>query len=211
MTKRGLFITLEGTDGVGKTTHAMRLKTWLKKHHRKVTLTREPGGGNLSEKVREILLNPKTKIADMTELFLYETARCEHVRKTILPALKTGHVVICDRYTDATIAYQGYARKLPLKIIEQLNHIATGGLKPHLTILLELPPAVGLKKARGLKPVKKGGDRLENEGLPFQIKVRKGYLALAKKDPRRIKRVAVQNSIEATQALIRTVIKKHLK
>lgn len=211
MKKTGRFITLEGTDGVGKTTQARLLKNWLKKRKKSVILTREPGGGPIAEKIRAMLLHPKTKIEDLTELFLYQAARIEHVQKIIQPALRAGKVVICDRFTDATIAYQGYARKLPLSIIDRLNTIATGGLKPHLTLLLELPPEQGLRKARRKKPLKKGGDRLENEGVSFQRKVNRGYQALAKRDSKRIKRVSVEDTISSTQEKIRDLVGKLIR
>ena len=142
---------------------------------------------------------------NLTELFLYQAARIEHVRKVVIPALQAGFWVICDRFTDATIAYQGYARKIPMRTIYQLNHIATGGLRPQLTILLDLPVQMGLHKAK-IRSKKGRGDRLENEGLLFQNKVRKGYLALAKKEPRRIKLVRVQPSKKATQEKIQKLV-----
>src|SRR5690349_9355692 len=115
---RGVFITFEGTDGTGKSTHARRLLDWLKKKGVSAVLTREPGGGRLAERIRAILLDPKLKMGGLTELFLYEAARCDHVLNVVLPALKKGKWVICDRFTDATYAYQGTARGLNLKHIE---------------------------------------------------------------------------------------------
>ena len=211
MAKKGLFITLEGTDGVGKTTHALLLSNWLESLGRKVTLTREPGGGPVAEKIRRILLDPGLHMEDSSELFLYLAARIDHVRHVIMPALKSNHIVICDRFADATMAYQGYARKLPLDLIQRLNHIATNGLKPALTLLLDLPPKIGLKKAWKAKPHQKRGDRLEKEGLAFQQRVRQGYLALAKKEPHRVKRVKVEGSIPATQNNIRQIVLKWIK
>jgi dTMP kinase len=205
MAKKGIFITLEGTDGVGKTSHCLLLKIWLKKRRIKVLLTREPGGGSVSEKIRKILLDPKTKIEDLTELFLYQAARVEHVEKIIQPALKKGTVVICDRFTDATVAYQGFARGIPLSTIQILNQIATGGLVPDLTLWLDHPPKQALKKARARN---KKRDRLENQGFHFQQKVRKGYLAQFRKNPRRVVRVPVQESIQKTQAMIQQIIFK---
>ncbi|MBV9080451.1 MAG: dTMP kinase, partial [Elusimicrobia bacterium] len=150
MRKRGVFITLEGTDGVGKTTQTHLLCRWLKDRGHDVVQTREPGGGaaaHVAERIREILLDPVARMAGMTELFLYEAARAEHVEKVIRPALEAGKTVVCDRYIDSTTAYQGQARSLPMKAINTLNAIATQGIKPDLTILLNLPARVGLQKA----------------------------------------------------------------
>jgi len=207
--KKGFFITFEGTDGVGKTTHVRRLESWLRKKKRKVLVTREPGGDRVAEKIRKILLNPNNKIQDLTELFLYQAARVEHVQTKIRPHLKKGFVVLCDRFTDATVAYQGYGRGLPVNMIRQLNKVAGGGLVPDLTILLDLSPTIGLKKARNRKKEHKG-DRLEKEGFRFQNRVRKGYLALAQKHPSRIKVIFVKESIHDTQHAIRTLLGKVL-
>jgi dTMP kinase len=142
----------------------------------------------------------------LTELFLYEAARSEHAQHVIWPALHRGNWVICDRFTDATLAYQGAARGLSTDSIRYLNKVASGGLVPDLTIWLDFPPAEGLKKARARKYGR--GDRLENEGVKFQKKVRGGYAAIARREPRRFRRVVVQDSIDATQELIRTLIEK---
>jgi dTMP kinase len=210
MQKKGLFITLEGTDGVGKTTQSHLLADWLKNQGYGVVETREPGGGaaaRIGEQIRSLLLDPLSQMAPMTELLLYEAARAEHVEKVIRPALADGKVVICDRYTDSTLAYQGEARGLSHKAIDQLNRIATGGLAPDLTVLLDLPADEGLSKAlkRG-----GGGDRLENEGAEFQRRVRAGFLAVARRQKRRMKIVRVQPTIEKTRTLIQKVVKPFL-
>ena len=210
MTKKSFLITLEGTDGVGKTTQARLLKEWLERQGYDVLLTREPGGGTVAEKIRKILLDPNVHLENLTELFLYEAARVEHLNKIVRPALKKGMVVLCDRFTDATIAYQGHARGL-MKDVLLLNVIATKGLKPHLTLLLNLPPAQGMKKALERSQKKGKGDRVENEGLSFQRKVQKGYLNLQKKEPGRIKLIPVQKTIEATQELIQDAVQLKLK
>lgn len=205
---KGTFITFEGTDGVGKSTHIQLLGNWFKEKGFSVLVTREPGGGIVSEKIRSILLDRTLKISDTTELLLYNAARAELLEKIIHPALKKGWIVLCDRYTDATMAYQGYARGLNKTGIEMLTAIATDNLKPHLTLWLDLPPAEGLQKAI----VQKGGqaDRLESEGIKFLNKVRRGYSAISKKEPRRFIRIPVQQTIEATQNLIRLVVTKKL-
>jgi len=210
VTKKSFLITLEGTDGVGKTTQARLLKEWLERQGYDVLLTREPGGGTVAEKIRKILLDPNVHLENLTELFLYEAARVEHLNKIVRPALKKGMVVLCDRFTDATIAYQGHARGL-MKDVLLLNVIATKGLKPHLTLLLNLPPAQGMKKALERSQKKGKGDRVENEGLSFQRKVQKGYLNLQKKEPGRIKLIPVQKTIEATQELIQDAVQLKLK
>lgn len=209
MRKKGFFITLEGTDGVGKSTQAKLLASWLVKKGKKVTLTREPGGGRVAEKIRNVLLDPRLKVEKLTELFLYEAARVDHLHKVIRPALTEGKVVICDRFTDATVAYQGFARGLMKESI-LLNKIATEGITPDLTLLLNLPPNIGIRKA--LARGKKGrGDRMENEGLGFQRKVQKGYLSLQHRYPHRIKLIAVRETIEETQTLIRRTVGKKIK
>lgn len=208
MKKGSFFITFEGTDGVGKTTQIQLAASWLTSQGYKVITTREPGGGKLAEKIRRILLDPALQMEPLTELFLYEAARIEHVKKIILPALKKGLVVLCDRFTDATLAYQGQARGLMSQAL-QLNAIAAGGLKPNLTLLLNLPPKQGLLRARA-RDLQKKGDRLENEGLSFQKKVQKGYLLLAKREPKRIKIISVQNDVDQTQLLIRAALYRSL-
>jgi dTMP kinase len=210
MKKGGIFITLEGTDGVGKTTQGHLLADWLRKDGRDVVETREPGGGaaaRVGEQIRAILLDPLGQMAPLTELMLYEAARAEHVEKVIRPALAAGKVVICDRYTDSTLAYQGAARGLPHTIINQLNRIATGGLRPALTLLLDLAPKHALKKAVARTGA---GDRMENEGEEFQRRVRAGFLAAAKREPRRVKVIKVKPTIEATRAEIQKAVAKAL-
>lgn len=208
MSKQGLFITFEGTDGVGKSTQLQLTRAWLQKLGFDVLLTREPGGGPVAEKIRSILLDPKHEIENLTELFLYQAARIEHVEKIVKPALKKGKLVLCDRFTDSTLAYQGAGRRL-MKPALLLNKISTGGLKPNLTILLTLSPKIGLKKALR-RDSSCGGDRLENEGLAFQKIVHQAFLGIARHEPSRVKMVPVQKEIEATQKIIQTFIKRKI-
>ncbi|MCG3205479.1 MAG: Thymidylate kinase [Elusimicrobia bacterium] len=208
MKNRGLFLTFEGTDGVGKSTQIKLLASWLKQKGHSVVLTREPGGGPLAEKIRELLLNPRLSIEPLTELFLYEAARVEHVKKVIQPALKKGKVVLCDRFTDATLAYQGHARGLMIHAL-RLNEIAAGNVAPNLTFLLDLAPHKGLHRAKARNKNNRG-DRLENEGLAFQKKVRQGYRLLAKQHPGRIKIIPVQASLHQTQEIIRAILARSL-
>jgi dTMP kinase len=202
---RSLFITFEGTDGVGKSTQIKLLRAWLLKKGFGVTLTREPGGSPLAEKIRHLILNPKNHIEPLTELFLYEAARIEHIKKVILPALLKGKIVLCDRFADATLAYQGHARGLKKNVLI-LNALATQGLKPNLTILLDLSPKKGHQNALKRTGKKGSGDRIENEGLKFQYKVRSGYLKLQKEEPNRVKLIQVQNDVRDTQNLIRKMV-----
>jgi dTMP kinase len=188
--KQGLFITFEGVEGSGKTTQIKLLAAWLKEKGRRAVLTREPGGTPLADRIRSLLLNGKTKkIGPSMELFLYEVARRDHVSTVIRPALKKGMIVLCDRFTDATLAYQGYGRGLPLKVVEIMNRLATGGIRPDLTFLLDLPVEAGLKRAKGrIKKLKKGTpleNRFEEEKKEFHKRVREGYLTLARKEKRR--------------------------
>jgi dTMP kinase len=207
--KKNLFITFEGGEGSGKTTHSLLLKKYLEEKGYEVLLTREPGGPIFSEAVRDILLNPNLNIIPLSELFLFEAARAQHVEKIVFPALKSGKVVICDRFIDATVAYQGYGRKLDLQLIDRLNSIASFGLTPILTICLDISTAEGL-----LNKVKKlnkriygeSGDRIERESLQFHERIREGYLNQAKKYSQRIKIVKTQETVEKTEALIREII-----
>ncbi len=185
-----LFITFEGVEGSGKTTQIQRLKKYLTQKGIPCKVTREPGGCPIGEKVRKILLNPDHReMVPLSELLLYEAARAQHVKEVIEPFLKKGGVVLCDRFSDATIAYQGYGRKIDLRWIERLNHFSSRGIKPDVTFLLDCPSDVGLKRAlkrnRTLKQEKE--ERFEKEKIQFHQRVRKGYLALAKKEPRRVK------------------------
>ena len=196
---RGVFITFEGTEGAGKSTLIRQLTRDLKKITRSKTLiTREPGGPKVAEKIREILL--KEHMDPWTEIFLYEAARAEHLAQKISPALKKGIIVLCDRYADSTLAYQGHARGLPWKTVHTLNHIATQGLKPHLTVFLDIPPAQGLKRATEK-------NRFERAGAKFQSKVRQGFLRAAKEDPNRWLILKVRGKTpERLSAEIQTVL-----
>ncbi|MCX5782537.1 MAG: dTMP kinase, partial [Elusimicrobia bacterium] len=179
--KKGIFITFEGIDGCGKSTQSKLIYDYLKKNGHKVVYTREPGGTKFAEYIRNILLNPKNQISPLAELFLYESGRAEHVKRTILPAIKSKSIIICDRFFDATIAYQGYGRGLDIKMIEKLNYFASQGIIPDLTILLDISASEGLKRVKKLKK----NDRMEKEKISFYNKVRRGYLLLAKKFPKR--------------------------
>lgn len=197
--KRGVFITFEGPEGCGKSTHARLLYDHLKSSSYKALLTREPGGTKAGEEIRDILLHSDgLAISDLTELFLFEAARSQIVSELIRPSLNKGMIVICDRFSDATVCYQGYAGGVALKTIEALNRAATGSLEPDLTILLDVDTKTGLERAK-----RKGVDRMEKKDLVYHKQVRAGYLKLAKRYPVRIKVIKVAGSIEETQALVR--------
>lgn len=181
-TKAGLFLTFEGGEGTGKTTQIAKLARAFESAGRRVVVTREPGGSQIANRIRSLLLDPKMHgLVPLAELFLYEASRAQHVHDVIGPALKSGHVVICDRFADSSIVYQGAARGLASSLVRELNEIATGGLEPHLTFVLDLDPRIGLARvgARGIL------DRMEQEKLAFHKAVRAGYLALAKANPKR--------------------------
>lgn len=212
MNKKSFFITFEGPEGGGKSTHTMLLEKYLISEGYNVVLTREPGGTKLAEKIRKILLDPDNSITPLTELMLYEAARAQHVANIIVPALEKKMIVICDRYTDATIAYQGYGRKLDIATIRALNKIATLNIVPDLTILMDIPVKQGLDAAKGLnKETYISGDRLERESIEFHMKVRKGYLALAKDEPSRIKIVTIKTTQQETSADIIKIVASALQ
>lgn len=178
--KKGIFIVLEGPDRSGKSTQAALLKKWFESLNYQVVVTREPGGTYLSEKIRKILLDPKSKIEPMTELFLYETSRIKHTLEKIIPALKAHKVIISDRYTLSTTAYQGYGRGLDLKTVETLNKIATLNVEPDLTIVIDIPDKVFAKRER-LAQKMFGPDRIESASAAFRKRVNNAYKLLAKR------------------------------
>ncbi len=182
------FITFEGIEGCGKTTQVEFLSRLLEGQGRQVLVTREPGGCAIADKIRTILLDAENhELVPLAELFLYAAARTQHVAEVIRPALAAGKVVICDRFIDATVAYQGYGRSLDLDLIAMLNRRATGEVIPDLTILLDCPEEVGLERALARIQATKGPreERFEQESLRFHRAVREGYLHLAAADPAR--------------------------
>lgn len=185
-----MFITFEGIEGCGKTTQAGLIKSHLEKAGRSVLSLREPGGTPLGELIRPILLSGSAGgISSAAELFLYEACRAQIVSNVIRPALTRGEIVICDRFTDSTIAYQGYGRNLSIEDITNANQIATGGLKPDLTIIMDLPVGVGLKRAWSRINNKAGAreDRFEKEDAAFHERVRDGFLRIAAADGARVR------------------------
>lgn len=180
---RGTFITLEGVDGSGKSTQASLLVERLREQRREVVALREPGGTPISEKIRALLLDPENaEMADECELLLYEASRAQLVREVIEPALLRGAIVVCDRFYDSTHAYQHGGRGLSDALVSRANELGCCGLSPDVTLVLDIDPAAALARATA-----QGADRLEAEGLAFQQRVRKDYLALAQADPARVR------------------------
>ncbi len=199
---KGIFITLEGIEGSGKTTQAELLRDFLIESGFEVLLTREPGGSPIGEKIRQILLDTSNKeMEPLTELLLYEASRCQHVKEIIGPALNAGKVVICDRFYDASTAYQGYARGIDIETVKELNLVATGGRKADLTIVLDLPASDGLRR------LGQSLDRIEGETMEFHERVRRGYLEIAKSDPDRVKVIDGTDSADETFKRIKAIVR----
>ncbi len=209
MTDRGLFITFEGTDGAGKTTQIQRLTADLRQTGYDVCLTREPGGTPISEQIRDMLLNPDhSEMAATTELLLYAASRAQHVSEVIKPALEAGKVVISSRFADAMVVYQGYGRGLDLERINHLNRIATDGVTPDVTFVLDLPVEIGLQRVQNSRG---GLDRLEREKIEFHRRLREGYQILAKQEPQRLKIIDSQVNSEQVYAQIQAIIQPLLQ
>ena len=199
---KGLFISFEGIEGTGKTIQSKLLCEYLIKEGFQALLTEEPGGTRIGRTIRDILLSiDNTEITPVTELLLYNASRMQHVQEVILPAIKKGMVVITDRFSDSTVAYQGYGRGIELHLINTIGHIVTGGLRPDITILLDLDVAIGLQRNKGINKE----DRIELEDITFHKRVRDGYHALAAKEPERIHVIDASKSIEHIHGSIQNV------
>ena len=193
----GLFVTFEGGEGSGKTTQLRLLANRLRAASEEVIETRDPGGTTIGKEIRTLLLSRESApVSEATELFLYEASRAQLVRELIAPALARGAVVLSDRFTDSTLAYQGFGRGFDLNLIRQLNRLASDGLTPDLTILFDLDPGIGLERcARSSRADMASHDRIEAEPLAFHQRVKEGYLALARQEPDRIRLVDARLSI----------------
>ncbi|MCD6330156.1 MAG: dTMP kinase [Candidatus Cloacimonetes bacterium] len=211
MNKKGLFVTFEGIEGCGKSTQARLLAESLRNLGLSVLLTREPGGPRISEEIRTILLNKEfNEMNRLTEVFLYMASRAQHTLEWIIPAIEKGQIVICDRYYDSTYAYQGAAREIPEYEIETINTIATTGLKPDVTYIIDVPVEIGLERLHnGTKA--EDIDRLESEDIDFHRRVRAGYLKLAKKEPDRVVVIDGTKNIEEIHKDIMKNIKQRYK
>ena len=199
---KGLFITFEGGDGCGKTTQIKLLDEYLRNKGYNTLLTREPGSKGLGVKLREILLNYDGEVSPTAESFLFLADRAQHIDCIIKPALEKGVIILCDRHTDSTVAYQGYGRGLDIEQIHKLNKIATGGLKPDLTIVLDVDVETSQKRVGTEK------DRMESAGIEFFERVRKGFLEIAKQEPDRVKVVDSTQTIDEIHKQILELIER---
>ncbi len=206
--KPGLFVSFEGIEGCGKTTQISQLSAELTRREVAHTVTREPGGTAVGEGIRRILLNSETiHLTPASELLLFYASRSQNIEEKIRPALERGEVVICDRYFDASLAYQGYGRGLPLDFIDGLTDLVCGGSTPEITILLDIDTKAGLTRARERNSAQAEDEgRFEAEELAFYERVRRGYLELAERSPDRIKVVSADGSVAAVQSEIRRVL-----
>lgn len=202
--KKGLFITFEGADGCGKTTQIELIKKYLDDRNIKNIQTREPGATELGVELRKILLHYDKPVSNTAETYIFLADRSQHVEFEIKPALESGVVVLCDRYTDSTISYQGYARKQNIETLKKLNDIATGGLEPDLTIVFDIESETAQKRLGGEK------DRLEKEGLEFHKALRAGYLEIAKENPDRVKVINANDTIDNIHKKVVELISKML-
>ncbi len=205
---KGIFISFEGIEGTGKTIQSKLLYEYLTKKGYELTLTEEPGGTRIGLKIRDLLLSVENKgMTSLAELLLYNASRAQHIQEVILPVMNKGAIVITDRFTDSTVAYQGYGRGIDLNIINSLKRMVAADLQPDITILLDLDVEVGLRRNRGINKM----DRLELEDVEFHKRVRNGYLDIATKEPERIKLIDASEGIEQVHNRIIKIIMDFLK
>lgn len=205
---KGLFISFEGIEGTGKSTQSELLAEYLRGKGFSVTKTEEPGGTRISLKIRELLLSLESRGIDrLTELLLYNASRAQHTKEIIIPALERGNIVITDRFSDSTIAYQGYGRGIDLKLIDSLDIIATNRLRPDITILLDIDVKTGLRRNRETSK----NDRFEQEEISFHEKVRKGFIKIAEKEPERINLLDCSDNIKAVHNKVIKIILPFLR
>jgi dTMP kinase len=211
---KGIFITFEGTEGSGKSTQIVLLANFLKSRGLRVVLTREPGGTVIGDQVRKILLDPThTALDPKAELLLYAASRAQHLYEIILPALASGMIVLCDRFSDATLAYQGYGRGLDTGMIRELDRMVCVETRPDLTLLFDLDAALGIARAQG-RNASRGLEteaRFENEELAFHERVRQGYRTLAAREPDRIRIVDASPAQEVVATNVRAIMDEVLK
>ncbi len=200
---KGLFISIEGTDGCGKSTQIPLIKEYMEGAGHNVVVMREPGGTAISEKIRSILLDTgNTAMSTKTEILLYAAARAQIMEEKIIPALKEGKTVICDRFVDSSYAYQGFGRDSDLEEIIRINKFATSGVMPNITFFMDISPKVALKRRMAAAAT----DRIENEGMDFQVHVHAGFHALAKRFPERIKVIDATQDVNSVFSKIKEYI-----
>lgn len=212
--RKGLFITIEGPEGAGKSTQTAMLAEWLLHQGHSAITTREPGDGKIGGQIRQVILNPENKeMTAETEAFLYAADRAQHVEKVVKPALNNSLMVICDRYVDSHIAYQGYGRGLDLDFLRQLNQMATGGLMPDLTIFLDISAEKGLERVKAREKYAMANhddsqaiDRMEQEKIDFHHRLCEGYHEIAKAEPNRVKVVDANRDIGAVKYEIQQIV-----
>jgi dTMP kinase len=207
------FITFEGIEGSGKTTQVRLLAEYLTGKGVQHVVTREPGGTVIGEKIRALLLDPQSRgMVPVSELLLYGAARSQHIDEIIEPALGEGKVVLCDRFTDATMAYQGHGRGIPLNVIRVVNSLASADVKPDLTILLDLDPEKGLARARARNQAEGATSttRFDDEEIAFHTRVREGYLEIAREDTARVRVVSAEPPAEKVAKQIVTIVSRKL-
>lgn len=193
--KKGIFITMEGPDGAGKTTVIGMLAKRLEEEGYQVLLTREPGGIEIAEQIRNVILDKKnTRMDPRTEALLYAAARRQHLVEKVIPALEKGYIILCDRFVDSSLAYQGYAREIGMEEVLSINNFAIDGVMPKLTIYFDIEPEIGLKRINQHK--NREVNRLDLEDLEFHQKVREGYYKIIEKNPERIYKIDASNPIE---------------
>ncbi len=201
-----IFITFEGIDGSGKSTQLRLLASHLRMNGSEVVVTREPGGTPLGLRLRAALLDAEEQVDPLTELLVFAADRAQHVRRLVRPALGMGHIVLSDRYADATIAYQGAGRGFSPALIKQMIDLATEGLRPDLTFLFDLPVADCLARTSRRTSGKHKGDRLDSEDAEFHARVRDAYLRLAADEPDRIRVIGTSGSVDETHAQVKEIL-----
>jgi dTMP kinase len=207
----GAFISFEGIDGSGKSTQLRLLASFLRVEGHKVVVTREPGGTPLGLRLRAALLDSQEHVDPLTELLVFAADRAQHVRILLRPALESGHIVLSDRYADATVAYQGAGRGFSRQVISEIVELATEGLKPDLTLLFDLSVAECASRTKRRTNGQQKGDRLDSEAVEFHTRVRNRYLEIAAAEPERVRTVETSGSVEETHARVKDIVVRFLK
>lgn len=207
----GVFITFEGIDGCGKSTQLRLLASRLRMDGHDVIATREPGGTSLGQRLRAALLDAQEQIDPLAELLVFAADRAQHVRAQLRPALASNHIVLSDRYADATVAYQGAGRGFAPELIQEIVELATGGLKPDLTLLFDIPVATALERTRTRAVARNQKDRLDTEGAEFHTRVRNKYMEIAAREPERFRIIDSTASVEETHTKVLEIVMPFLK